>query len=439
MKHILIIAATTAPRGLVEFCNAAERGEMFVTIANEIAIGSDGWAQLAPYGDFHGFAIIKQPDGSYKKKPAIQRVDQQAVADLVNDFASQRRGLSGFFKAPPIFIGHPDAPLVGGKYPTKEPVGIFANAKQDTTRGLLAEPIFTAAAEQLVAEKKVRQFSIRWGAEFVCEENGVAIFRPNQFLSAGLVERSNLPVEMLNNLQDNLAEAEAEAVTKQQKQSMKKKLLALVTALSLKPQFANASEPTDAESEAALGLIEERVATFANEQTSLKTKLLKLCGLVGITFANEAAITDPAATLAQVEEKVTKLGTDVTNARSQFVNERNAHIKTLCDTAITAGRITAAERGDWERRLGVEAQFANEVTALTKLEAKVKTTSLTLQRGERKVEISNASERREMVAELVNEEMENGKCNYDTAYARVQKKFPALFEAMQQPAIPGKK
>ena len=54
--------------------------------------------------------------------------------------------------------------------------------------------------------------------------------------------------------------------------------------------------------------------------------------------------------------------------------------------------------------------------------------------GDRKIELANASDRREMVAELVNEEMTKSGLDYDKAFSKVQKLHPTLFEAMAQPA-----
>jgi hypothetical protein len=62
------------------------------------------------------------------------------------------------------------------------------------------------------------------------------------------------------------------------------------------------------------------------------------------------------------------------------------------------------------------------------------TTSKTLQMGDRKVSIANVSDRREAVQTLVKTEMESSKSDYDTAFARVQKNNPALFEAMKPAA-----
>ena len=62
----------------------------------------------------------------------------------------------------------------------------------------------------------------------------------------------------------------------------------------------------------------------------------------------------------------------------------------------------------------------------------VKTKSITIDRGNRKIELANAADRREMLAELVNEEMKGG-VSYDIAFAKVQKQFPQIFEAMEQP------
>ncbi|MEI7733746.1 MAG: hypothetical protein WCO56_29545 [Verrucomicrobiota bacterium] len=52
----------------------------------------------------------------------------------------------------------------------------------------------------------------------------------------------------------------------------------------------------------------------------------------------------------------------------------------------------------------------------------MKTTSVTLTRGDRVVEISNAAQRREMVQDLVTEEQAANKCSYDKAFAAVQRK-----------------
>lgn len=235
---------------------------------------------------------------------------------------------------------------------------------------------------------------------------------------------------------------------------MKKKLLALCAALSLKPTFANAEAPTDAEAEAALGEIETKVATFANERaawetatTGIKKKLVGLAALVKIQFANEVEITDPAAMIAQIEEKVKGTATALTTAQASFANERQARIADELALAISTGRITAAEQPTWEGRLKVEAQFANERTALRALAPKVKTTSITLQRNGRseQVDISDPKSRAQFANEVMDAIAGELKLNrtkdHNRIYSEAQRRHPALFEGMRSVEIkmPGSK
>ena len=56
----------------------------------------------------------------------------------------------------------------------------------------------TDEGEQLIANKQYRALSGRWEAEYVGEENGAKVYRPTKFLSAGLTNQPNLPVQLLN-------------------------------------------------------------------------------------------------------------------------------------------------------------------------------------------------------------------------------------------------
>jgi hypothetical protein len=254
----------------------------------------------------------------------------------------------------------------------------------------------------------------------------------------GLTNHPHLPVHFFN-ADDTLADpADAGTANPNQNQktnAMKKKLIALLAALSLKPQFANAEAPTDGETETALDLINEKVVAFANTTKTIKQKLLGLCKKVGIEFANEEAITDPAATLVQVEERVTKLDSDLTAARTQFANERKARTTREVGLALKDGRITGAEQPDWERRLGVEAQFANELDALTKLTPKVKTASvITLTHGgrERQVDISDTQARTQFINEVCGAIAIEGKLDPVRDSKKIlnlcQQRHPALFK-----------
>lgn len=421
-----------------EFANA-DKPTAAIFFSNEIVIGADGWAMITKFGDYPSTALFPDGKGGVKKEQAIQRVDKAGAEKMVASFANSRKGIRKFLKGCNIYDGHPDAPGIGKFYPDKEPKGVFANieVRED---GLYGQPIFTNEGSELVETKQRRAFSGRIGDAEPCgqDSNGVPIYRPTELFSAGLTNNPHLPVHFFNS-DGSLAEA-----PNQKNKTMKKAILEMCAKLGI--QFANDAD--DAQTEAALGQVQTRVAAFVNEQAAhaastktLKEKLVALCGKVGITFANADAVTDPAATLAQVEDKVVTLNTDLTTARTQFANERKDRIADALASAIKGGRITEAEKPTWEGRLKVEAQFANEMTALNALTPKMKTTSVTVSRGgrETQVDIGSAPARRQFINEAIDEVVrEKGlklPNDYSKAYNEVQRRHPALFENMQQPEI----
>ncbi|MEI8288782.1 MAG: hypothetical protein WCH99_04870 [Verrucomicrobiota bacterium] len=444
----------------VQFANESTAATL-VGFCNEINIGADGWAMIAPFGDHPSPALIPDGKGGMKKVPAIQRIDKAGAAAMVASFHNERRGLRKFLKGCNIYVGHPHVPGLGKFYPDKEPKGVFAELEVRAD-GLYGLPVFTNEGSNLVENpdpaKRLKAFSGDLGESEDCGMvGGKPCYRPTVIYSAGLTNTPHLPVHFFNS-DDTLAEpaeaGPANVNNHNQTNKMKKKLIALFAALSLKPTFANAAEPTDTEMEAAIGDIETKVATFANERTAwetattgIKKKLVGLAALVKITFANEAAITDPAATIVQIEEKVTKLNTDLTAAQAAFANERADRIKDELALGISSGRITAAEQPTWEGRLKVEAQFANERTALRALAPKVKTTSITLQRGGKteQVDISDPKDRaqfaNEIMGAIAGELKLNRTKDHNRIYAEAQRRHPALFEGMQSIEIkmPGSK
>ncbi|HEV2695246.1 MAG TPA: hypothetical protein VG347_20300 [Verrucomicrobiae bacterium] len=430
-----------------------------VAFSNEISIGADGWAMIAPFGDHPSPALIPDGKGGMKKVPAIQRIDKTGADQMVAGFHNERRGLRKFLKGCNIYVGHPHVPGLGKFYPDKEPKGVFADI-ETRADGLYGLPVFTNEGSNLVenpdASKRLKAFSGDLGESEECGDvNGVPCYRPTKIFSAGLTNTPHLPVHFFNS-DNTLAEAPAEAANQpNQNNTMKKKLLALLAALSLKPQFANAVDPTEGEIETSLDLIKEKVATFANERTAfenattaIKKKLLALCASVKITFANEAEITDAAATLDQVQAKVTQIATDLTAAQAAFANERTARIGDEIGLALSTGRITAAELPTWESRLKVEAQFANERTALRALTPKIKTSSvIELNRNGRteQVDISDPSKRAQFANEVIDAvatEMKLSRSTHYTAiYNEATKRHPALFQGMgfKEIKMPGAK
>ncbi|MDB6018442.1 MAG: hypothetical protein JWR19_2931, partial [Pedosphaera sp.] len=57
-----------------------------IVFANELSIQSDGWAQLAPYGDFPGQGFVRNADGTVTKFAAVQRMDRPAAEAMAAKF-----------------------------------------------------------------------------------------------------------------------------------------------------------------------------------------------------------------------------------------------------------------------------------------------------------------------------------------------------------------
>ncbi len=363
------------------FANASET--VVLCFANGADVRDDGWAQLAPFGDFPGRAVL-QVSGQPKSFPAVQRLDRQSAELMVAHFKSPLNRVKRFFKGCPIYLGHPDHPGVSAQYPDKAPKGSIVDlaVRED---GLYCLPSFFPEAAELVEQQKL-YFSGRWSSEFVNEEGGQKVFRPDALISAGLTEHPNLPVEWLNTASITNPQPEPEM-----------KLTTLIAAL-VPCGITLSADATEEQALAALQTLTrptETTTTIANEKSVLESQLAA--------------------------------------ARTAFANERRAHIDRLLHHALMRGQITEAEKPVWKNRLEVEAQFINEAEALVQLPPRLKTTPREISVGARKVSIANAADRQALVRELVSNLMKERNLDYDEAYAAVEKANPTLFEAMKQP------
>ena len=359
------------------FTNAGARAE-FTSFTNATAT-DDGWMHVAPIGDFEGVAReFDSATGKEKKTRAIQRIDKAAIAQMCNS-ANKRRGISKFLTAPPLFLGHPnkDPDL----YADKKPKGVFVNFKE-TDQGLFGEPVLTDEGETLVASRAYPGISGHWDSEDTGEKTaeGLRIFRPLNFLSAGLVKHPNLPTF----LNDTLA-AQCEQ-----------------------------PDPTVMKKEKVIPLLKSSGIEITNEATDDQL---------------EAAITQLATTAAKVGPLET-----------QFTNERTARINDAISRALETGRITAAEKPDWERRLK-GADFTNEIEALGKLAPKVKTESvIDPARGNGKgAAAMTRAQRTQFLNSAMTEVAAKHKLdlrkNYDQVYRLTQSERPDIFEAMQESPV----
>jgi hypothetical protein len=360
------------------FANAEVRADG-IAFVNEVTVAEDGWAQLAPFGDYPGQAILRQPDGTTKIFPAIQRLDRAAADLMVARFKSPWHRLKRYFTGCHIYAGHPDVPAFANDYPDKTPKGMIVDLEARAD-GLFCKPVFTPEGSDLVETRRLRAFSAYWSAREIGGGPGpggkfLRLYRPDFLKSAGLTNHPNLPVQLLNEAQPQ-------------------------TPPPVKKQI-----------------------------------IIDFLAAQGITLANEAADDQIAAALRQLGDRVAAAenarGLELEALRTELANERQGHIGALLDHAAAAGRITAAQRADWAGRLG--SDFANAAAALNRLAPALKTSALTLDCGARKAEIANAGERRDALETLLKAEMTVNGGDYNRAFTTVQKANPALFAAMKQP------
>ena len=469
--------------------------ELLTTFANGIDLKTDGWADIAPYGDYPSMALRYNPATKKMERfKAIQRIDKEAVKTMVTEYQNARSGVTRFTSSRPLFLGHPDVPGNERRFPDHNPKGVFANLA-DKGSGLVGEPILLPEGEALVAQNKYF-LSGRWEADELCgnDAEGNPIYRATKFLSAGLVTNPHLPVEMLNEKND-------------MEETFKEKLIKSLTAKGIKTDglteekllilFENGDYPGHefhgnqyaegggggkasaasldahvaskaalesgtakdnkvaaemhiraAESHAAKGNIvtaqhhlqmaemhksmargpaadRAPAAEMANQKQQMKKEtLIALAARAGVTIANDG---DDAA----IETALTASMTAGAARKTEFDNERSARIDREVGLALTDGRITGAEKPDWERRLK-GPEFANELQALTKLPKKVQTQSRVGDRTDIKPEDMTPQVRAEFLnSALDNAAKENGldrRKDYPKVFAIVQKARPDLFK-----------
>lgn len=395
-----------------EFAN--EGTEALCHFTNDLSPGEDGWAMLAPYGDYPGMATITNEDGSLKRVPALQRLDRQAADKMVTNFKSLWGRVKRYISGVPIFLGHPDGIGIGHKYADKTPKGMFADLEA-RPNGLFGKPVFTNEGMELLP--KYPALSGRWTAEDIGEETHqgqrVKVFRPDVLKSAGLTDKPNLPVELLNEF-----EAEVRLPAGQPNQTADPMKKEIVIALLKKLGIEINNEATDEQVSAA---VEKRAGELkattelANEKSTI-----------------EGQLATEKETVKGKDTEISNLTKERDLVKVDFANERAAHVTLLLDTALADGRITPAQKPDWKKKL--EANFTNESQALGKLAPVMKTRSATDALGGRKAEIANAQDRQRKVIELVNEaQSKNPRLSYEEAFAKVQRENAALFEAMHQP------
>lgn len=364
---------------------------------NADAISSDEWIRIAKYGEWR--------DGS--KARTLQVLALENATAMARNFNSIVGKIGRFMRGAPIFIGHPDCDPC--TYTDHRRIGKITalDARAD---GLYAKPAWNDLGEQNLREGYHVYPSSVW--RFPRPKAGESRVFPDMFQSLGL---TNFPAGDVDPVTYNSENNTVEPIEPTQN-DMNPELLSLLglpadatpediiaAVEALKAAAQPAAEELPAEEETAENSDDETGAEITDEEKeALKRRL-----------ADETAAKDAAM--------------------NALALHRAADATRLIGDAISAGRLTAAEKAGWESRFATDHDAAMNALSELRPAKGLNTTPLNLGHG--KVNISTVNERMAAVNSEVSRRMTEQGLSYDTAYNAVKRdpEFAHIFEAMKQP------
>lgn len=365
-----------------------DSANLILPVANELTVGTDGWALLAPYGDSR--YIVHSSAGS---REIVQRITRESATAMANAFNGIKAKVKRWGKGAPIFAGHPDQTEYAHLYPDKSVKGLFDRIEA-RDNGLYFRPIFNEAGAELLSGTQKLYPSGRWAAVQTANKDGVPVFEPVEMISVGITPRPNLPTEMFNATPSGDASKSTGGDNTDTTMERKKLIEGLIAAGILKLS----NEATDTEVITAITTLHTQAAsatTLTNERTSLANQLA--------ARDTEIATLKQSATAAADSHK--KIVGVLLNDRQQL------------------GVITEAERKVWEGRL--TTNFANEFPEFEKLKPKMKTEGDPNASGSRRSTGDQGSAAQELVR-LANEHVKANGTTYADALDYVCSRNPEL-------------
>jgi phage I-like protein len=370
--------------------------------------------RLAPWGDSIKERVVRRADGSQEQQTFIQRLDQAAGAAMANEFGSLAGKVRRWLFGVPVYRRHPDLAdhspgvVTDNQASDRSQHGMITGLEARAD-GLYGRVALNSAGQAAVENDKLKYLSPFWWCRVGGQQGSATVVTPARLISAGLTDRPNITGgEALANQQGG-----AGATPEPQINMERKKLIELLKQFSV----TLANEATDEQ----IGQAIEGLGKRAGLVTGLE---------------NERGTLATAKTTAETElaSARTQLATEKTRAdglQLAFANERKARIGLVLDTALEAGKITAAQRPQWEQELA--ADFDGKLKALANEQPKVKTGSQTEGLGARRAAALEGAELTNKVVELANERMAKTGCDWPTAYNGVLKDNPEIAAKMKTP------
>lgn len=335
---------------------------------------ADGWFKVSPYGIFRG-----------KTPGRPQHFNEDAARRMVEEFNSLRGKLGRMFRGVPIYIGHPDVdPTI---WTDDRRLG-KATQLQARADGLWAFSEWNSLGRENQTEGFWVYPSPRWDAPV-----GQANFTPDRLISIGLTNTPRIETSepMANSMETEDFQTEDR---RQESEFMDPKLI--------REKLGLAPETTDEE---VFAKIDAMMAAATDAETR------------AVDAENAKANAEKSA----AEEKKAK--DEMANSLNEM---RVAADAALLDLAERDGKITRAERAEWQTKLASDKRDET-VNSLGTLKAKLNTKPLA--GGQGREDREQTDNLREAVANAVAELQEKRGLSYVESWATVKKdaKFAAYF------------
>ena len=358
---------------------AVQRPEAQIFV-NIIAIDSEGWVQLAPFGDFGNV------DG--KGNRVIQRFQKPDAETIVNEFNSllaTPQRLLGL----PWYIGHPDHARFKGQHTDSKAYG---RVKKLEVRddGLYANVRFGVAGKQLVEDEAFHGHSVNWRAVPTGTDQGMTVFRPVALKSVGFTNDPQIPVRPVS--------MSNEASDDEETTELPNEDMTIPPRLKLIAGFKADDDVTIEQIMAALekAMPNQTKQSQSNPDNTMPNERKIKIGDKEVTFvfANDADADAGASAIETLVNDQTKTAADAkvsadlakTNA-DQFANERKARVAMFADRLIAEGRLLPANKDATIETLcnageGFDAKWAELAAARPIVKIVPKTVGLGVRGGE---------------------------------------------------------
>jgi hypothetical protein len=425
MKNILIIGSGSKTASFI-LANSAPLGPV-ITIENS-ELDQDGWALLAPFGEFPKSRLIRTDAGDTVQQNFIQVLDNAAATELLRTenslFRKLRRALVGI----PVYNDHPDlaslAPeTLGANRGQKIPMGVVDSIRLGNGG---VEGHFTLTPDGATAvEGGAKYISPLWSVNLIeTLANGTHRVRPFKLLSVGLTPNPNISGV------DSLANANANApgaTTKQKDNDMK---LIAGWLLAQGAVLANAETPSET---MVLEAIQKIYRDKGSEVTTLANARQAADGKVTTLEGEKTTLTTKVTAL---ENEKTNLTTQVTTLSNSVKAERKARCEAVTDLVITQGKLELAKRDETITALANTAddKLDAAIKALTDAPVKFKVlANAAATDAKNKGGAAIGQTAQEQIFALANSDERYSKLpTWDEKWNAIKRDNPTLFEQLNQ-------